>query len=170
MKKEGIPYEGVLYPGLILTEDGPKILEYNARFGDPETQTYMRLLETDLLDIVEACIDKKLNELEIKWKPISACTIVLASGGYPGNYEKGKIISGITEAEKQPEIAVFHAGTKYDENKNLITNGGRVLGVSAIGKNLEEALASAYSAVSKISFEGKQYRRDISKKALLLKK
>ena len=174
MKKEGISYEGVLYPGLILTKDGPKILEYNARFGDPETQTYMRLLDTDLLSIIDAIVDKKLKEVEINWKKIFACNIVLASGGYPGNYEKGKIISGIDEAEKIKNVIVFNAGTTHstnsgqenDENNNLITNGGRVLGISATGETLEEALKTAYEAVSKISFEGMQFRRDIGKSAL----
>lgn len=163
MQKEGTPFVGLLYPGLILTKDGPKILEYNARFGDPETQTYMRLLDTDILDIFDACIDGKLNEIEIKWKNLFACTIVLASGGYPGNYEKGKIISGIP---LKNDIIVFHAGTKFDEKGNLVTNGGRVLGVSAVGNSLAEALKSAYEAVSKISFEGMQYRRDIGQSAL----
>ncbi len=162
-------FEGVLYPGLILTKDGPRILEYNARFGDPETQTYMRLLDTDLLDIIDACIDKKLNEIEIKWKNTNkqycACTIILASGGYPGNYEKSKIIYGIKEAEKNPDIVVFHAGTKKEKEK-IVTNGGRVLGVSATGDTLEEALQKAYKAIEKISFEGMQYRRDIGKSVL----
>jgi phosphoribosylamine---glycine ligase len=167
MNYENNLFIGVIYPGLMLTKDGPKILEYNARFGDPETQTYMRLLETDLLDIVDVCIDGNLAELKINWKLLSACNIVLASGGYPGNYEKGKIISGITEAEKFEDIIVFQAGTKL-ENNNLITNGGRVLGVTATGQNLEEALKKAYEAVKKISFEGMQYRKDIGKKALAI--
>ncbi|KKQ02294.1 MAG: Phosphoribosylamine-glycine ligase [Parcubacteria group bacterium GW2011_GWA2_36_24] len=145
MADERTPFKGVLYPGLILTKDGPKILEYNARFGDPETQTYMRLLDTDLLDIMDACIDKKLNEVEIKWKNLAACTIVLASGGYPGNYEKGKVVFGIPEAEMQPDIVVFHAGTKV-ARQDLATNGGRVLGISATGNTLEEALQKAYKA------------------------
>jgi phosphoribosylamine--glycine ligase len=161
----GNPFSGLLYPGLMLTEDGPKILEYNARFGDPETQAYMRILDTDILDIFDACINGTLNKLEIKWKNNFACNIVLASGGYPGNYEKGKIISGIDEAEMQNDIVVFHAGTKM-ENNNLITNGGRVLGISATGDTLEEALIKAYKAIEKISFDGMQYRRDIGKKAL----
>ncbi len=165
MNEENKLFEGLLYPGLILTEDGPKILEYNARFGDPETQTYMRLLDTDLLDILDACVDGKLDQIKIKWKKLFACTIVLASGGYPGSYEKGKVILGI-EKEKEGKVVIFHAGTKYDEENNLMTNGGRVLGVSATGNSLEEALAAAYEAVSKISFEGMQYRRDIGKKAL----
>ncbi len=166
MKREGIPYEGILYPGLILTKGGPRILEYNARFGDPETQTYMRLLETDLLNIIEACVDKKLSEIEIKWKNLSACNIVLASGGYPEMYEKGKIITGIEEAEKQDGVIVFHAGTKYADNRNLVTNGGRVLGVTAVGDTLEEVLAKAYNRVEEISFEGMYYRKDIGKKTL----
>jgi phosphoribosylamine--glycine ligase len=165
MNKDGNSFLGVLYPGLILTKNGPKILEYNARFGDPETQTYMRLLDTDILDIFNACIDGKLNEVEIKWKNKSACTIVLASGGYPENYEKGKVILGIEEAEMQPDIVVFHAGTKV-VRQDLTTNGGRVLGVSATGDTLEEALQTAYKAIEKISFEGMYYRRDIGHGAL----
>jgi phosphoribosylamine--glycine ligase len=169
MVTNGNTFEGVLFPGLMLTQDGPKILEYNARFGDPETQTYMRLLETDLLDIIDACIDKKLKDLEIKWSSLSACTIVLASAGYPNVYEKGKVISGIEEAEKIENVVVFHAGTTTKDGQ-LVTNGGRVLGVSALDVGLEKALASAYEAISKITFEGMQYRRDIGKKALVLTK
>jgi phosphoribosylamine--glycine ligase len=165
MKSENNTFVGLLYPGLILTKDGPKILEYNARFGDPETQTYMRLLDTDILDIFDACIDGELNEIEIKWKALFACTIILASAGYPGSYEKGKIITGIEEAEMQAEIVVFHAGTQMKRNE-LLTNGGRVLGVSATGSTLEEALEKAYKAVKKISFEGMQYRTDIGKSAI----
>ncbi|MEK7081308.1 MAG: phosphoribosylamine--glycine ligase [Patescibacteria group bacterium] len=168
MSVDGNSFLGLLYPGLILTQNGPKILEYNARFGDPETQTYMRLLDTDILDIFDACIDGNLNKIEVRWKNLSACTIVLASGGYPENYEKGKIISGMKEAELNKDIIIFHAGTKM-ENNNLVTNGGRVLGVSATGNTLENALAKAYKAIEKISFEGMQYRRDIGKKALSLK-
>ncbi len=170
MEYENNVFEGLLYPGLMLTQDGPKIIEYNARFGDPETQSYMRLLHTDLLEIINASVDKKLNQLEVQWKKGFSCNIVLASGGYPGEYEKGKVISGIKEAEEDKDIIVFHAGTKIDENGNLVTNGGRVLGVSAIGETLEEALNKAYKAIEKISFEGIQYRRDIGKKALTLQK
>jgi phosphoribosylamine--glycine ligase len=170
MEHDDVPYEGILYPGLMLTESGPKILEYNARFGDPETQSYMRLLDTDLLEIINMSLDKKLNELEVRWKENTyACNIVLASGGYPGDYEKGKFITGIEEASKMEDIIIFHAGTKLNENGELVTNGGRVLGVSAIGKTLEEALAKAYKAVDKISFEGMQYRKDIGQKALYTK-
>lgn len=169
MREDGNTFKGVVYPGLMLTSAGPKILEYNARFGDPETQTYMRLLDTDLLDIVDACIDGTLDQIEINWKKLSACTIVLASGGYPEKYEKGKIIKGIEEAEKQEGIIVFHAGTKYDDNGNLVTNGGRVLGVTAMGDTLEEALANAYKAVERISFDGMYFRKDIGKRALAIR-
>ncbi len=186
MSKDGNPFLGVLYPGLILTENGPKILEYNARFGDPETQTYMRLLETDIVDIFDACIDGNLDKIEIKWKRGFACTIVLASGGYPENYEKGKVISGIdSPLEEYPkggvdkihpprlsatpqegnDVVIFHAGTKA-VGENFVTNGGRVLGISATGDTLQEALAKAYKAIEKISFEGMQYRRDIGQSAL----
>jgi phosphoribosylamine--glycine ligase len=181
MHEDGNTFCGLLYPGLILTKDGPKILEYNARFGDPETQSYMRLLDSDILNLVDACLvpdvgipqggsltPGSLNGTKLKWKDGFACTIVLASGGYPGNYEKEKVISGIEEAEKENDIIVFHAGTKIKDGK-LVTNGGRVLGVSSVGKTLEEALQKAYKAVEKISFEGMQYRKDIGKKALSLK-
>ena len=170
MQAEGIPFVGILYPGLMLTNTGLKILEFNARFGDPETQSYMRLLDTDLLDILDACIDGTLVDLKINWKQNSACTIVLASGGYPLNYEKGKIISGIERAEQNPAVVVFQAGTTLSEKWGLVTNGGRVLGVSAVGKNLSTALETAYEAVKKISFEGMQYRRDIGKKTLSMLK
>jgi len=171
LQKEGIEYKGVLYPGLILTKDGPKILEFNARFGDPETQIYMRLLKTDLLDIVDACIDGTLDKVKIEWKKEFACTIVLASGGYPGEYEKGKVItvptegrgSTIAEAIGRGEgVVIFHAGTIIRDGK-LLTNGGRVLGVSSLGKSLEESLGKAYGAIEKISFEGMYYRKDIGK-------
>ncbi|HBB49439.1 TPA: phosphoribosylamine--glycine ligase [Candidatus Nomurabacteria bacterium] len=169
MNSDGYPFVGVIYPGLVLHKDGLKILEYNARFGDPETQTYMRLLDTDILDIFDACLDGKLNEIEIIWRNAYACTIILASGGYPGNYEKGKVVSGIDDAERELDIIVFHAGTAAKDDK-FVTNGGRVLGVSAIGITLEETLAKAYKAIEKISFEGMQYRKDIGKSALLLSK
>lgn len=153
----------------MLTDEGPKVFEFNSRFGDPETQAYMRLLDSDILDMFDASIDGTLPNLEIKWKNTNkqycACNIALASGGYPGNYEKGKVISGIDEAEMQPDIIVFHAGTKNQDGK-LVTNGGRVLGVSATGSSLEEALSKAYKAIEKVSFEGMQYRKDIGKSSL----
>ena len=169
MSEEGAPFMGVLYAGLMRTSDGPKILEFNARFGDPETQTYMRLLDSDIIEIFFACIEGKLSSKKIEWKKQSACTIVLASGGYPGNYEKGKIISGIGDAELDSDIVVFHAGTASKDGE-IVTNGGRVLGVSATGETLEVALEKAYKAVAKISFEGMQYRRDIGQKTLQLQK
>lgn len=165
MNEESAPFVGLLYPGLILTESGPKLLEYNARFGDPETQSYMRLLETDILDIFDACIDGTLVNLDIKFKNFFACTVILASDGYPENYEKGKVISGIDKAEMQPDIVVFHAGTAT-KDRELVTSGGRVLGVSATGNTLDEALQKAYKAVESISFEGMQYRKDIGKSTL----
>jgi phosphoribosylamine--glycine ligase len=167
MREDGTPFEGIIYPGLMLTANGAKILEYNARFGDPETQTYMRLLETDILDIVDACIDGTLSKMKIKWHAHSACTIVLASAGYPEKSDKGKEIKGIDETEMNKNVVVFHAGTKISDGK-LVTNGGRVLGVSAIGKDLHEALETAYKAIKKIQFEGMQYRRDIGEQALKL--
>ncbi|HEY4503280.1 MAG TPA: phosphoribosylamine--glycine ligase [Candidatus Paceibacterota bacterium] len=170
MMKESKPFQGVIYPGLMLSHGHLKILEYNARLGDPETQTYMRLLETDILDIFDACIDQKLSELEIKWSHLSACTIILTSAGYPGNYEKGEVITGIETAEKNSNVVVFHAGTKLNESGSLVTNGGRVLGVSATGSTLKIALATAYEAISKIHFEGIYYRRDIGKKSLTQRK
>ncbi|MBP6060767.1 MAG: phosphoribosylamine--glycine ligase, partial [Candidatus Pacebacteria bacterium] len=162
MKKEGRPFVGILYPGIMLTSEGPKVFEFNSRFGDPETETYMRLLDTDILDIFESSLDRKIDDLNINWKKGFACTIMLASAGYPGNYEKGKKIFGLDEIKNIKDIVVFHAGTKMVE-KNLVTNGGRVLGVSATGENLDEALKKAYDAVSKIKFEGMQYRKDIGK-------
>ncbi|OGJ10709.1 phosphoribosylamine--glycine ligase [Candidatus Nomurabacteria bacterium RIFOXYC2_FULL_36_19] len=169
MAEEGRPFVGILYPGIMLTAEGPKVFEFNSRFGDPETQAYMRLLETDFIDIVEASLEEKLKDLEIKWKKDTfACNIALASGGYPGSYEKEKVISGVEEAKMQPDIVVFHAGTKI-VRQDLTTNGGRVLGVSAIGNTLEEALKKVYKAIEKISFDGMQYRKDIGKSALEIK-
>ncbi len=162
MKEDGKPFVGCLYPGIMLTEEGPKVFEFNSRFGDPETQTYMRLLETDFLDIVDASLNKTLNTLEIKFRDMFACNIALASAGYPGTYEKGKEIS---IGKLDEDIIVFHAGTAIKDGK-LVTSGGRVLGVSATGGSLKEALSKAYSAIEKISFEGMQYRKDIGKKAM----
>lgn len=163
--KLGINYIGCLYPGLMITQNGPKVLEFNARFGDPETQTYMRLLETDLIDIIEASLEGRLWEINIAWRPGFAVCIVLASSGYPGEYKKGFIVAGVEEAEKIPEVVVFHAGTKYSEGE-IVTNGGRVLGVTATGETLEKALQKAYQACGIINFEGKHYRKDIGAKSL----
>ncbi len=164
---ENISYKGILYPSIMLTDGGPKIIEFNARFGDPEAQTYIRLLETDLLDMLDASIDGNLGELNYKWRQDSACTVVIASKGYPGGYESGKEILGIDAAEMSRDIIIFQAGTKVQDNK-LVTNGGRVLGVSALGRNLDDAVKNAYSAVKKINFDGMQYREDIGREALLI--
>lgn len=163
MKRRGIVYKGILYPGIMVTKTGPKVLEFNARFGDPETQSYMRLLKTDLFEIFEACIDGKLADTNIKWTRQSACCIVLASKGYPQSSQKGIPIHGISDAEKEDGIVVFHASTKKIGN-DIVTNGGRILGVTATGKNLKVALKKAYKAVKKIHLDGMQYRHDIGKR------
>jgi phosphoribosylamine--glycine ligase len=165
LKAHGSPFTGVLYPGLLLTKKGIKVLEFNARFGDPETQTYMRLLQTDLLEILNACATASLSDVDIKWGYRSAITIVVASGGYPGKYQTGLPITGIEDAESDEDVVVFHAGTKMQSGQ-LVTNGGRVLGVTATARNLREAQKKAYAAVKKIHFEGMQYRTDIADKAL----
>jgi len=164
LNKRGAPYTGILYPGLKMPGEGPKVLEYNARFGDPECQVYMRLLKTDILDLFEACVDQSLDTQNLEWNSGFAVNIVVASGGYPDEYKKGFPITGIEEAEKLPDIVVFHAGTTFDGT--LKTSGGRVLGVSAVGSTLQEALDRAYEAVGKIHFEGMYFRRDIGAKAL----
>ena len=161
----GSPYVGVLYPGISMSPQGPKVLEFNARMGDPETQVYMRLLKNDLLDLLEASIFVNLDKVKLEWSPGFAVNIVIASGGYPDEYKKGFPITGIEEAEKVEGVVVFHAGTAI-ESGQLVTAGGRVLGVSATGATLKEALDSAYEACDKIHFEGMYFRRDIGAKAL----
>ena len=160
LKADGLLFSGMLFPGLMMTPDGPKVLEFNCRFGDPETQSLMRRLKGDLLDLIEATIDGRLSSATPEWDTRAAVCIVLASGGYPGPIEKGKVITGIEAASADPEVVVFHAGTALKDGK-VVTNGGRVLGVTALGATLEEARAKAYAAADKISFEGKQLRRDI---------
>lgn len=157
-KDEGLDYKGILFIGLMIEENKPKVLEFNVRFGDPETQSVLVRLETDIVDIFESMIKGTLSTQEIKWSNKSAVTIVLASGGYPDRYEKGKVITGLEQIENS---IVFHAGTKEKEGK-IITDGGRVLGVTSIGDTTEEARDKAYEDVKKISFEGMQYRRDIA--------
>ena len=161
MQKEGRPFKGVLYFGLMLTPQGPKVVEYNARFGDPETQPILSMLETDLLDIFEAVIEERLHELDIRWKPGAACCVVLASGGYPGSYQTGLEITGL--ADVPAGVTVYHAGTKL-ENGKYVTGGGRVLGVTATGDSLDAAVRAAYAGVEKIHFENAHYRRDIGRK------
>ncbi|HEY4526793.1 MAG TPA: phosphoribosylamine--glycine ligase [Candidatus Paceibacterota bacterium] len=165
LKAQGKPFAGLLYPGLKMTPTGPKVVEFNARFGCPEAEVYMRLMKNDLLDLLDACIEGMIAEQRLEWKDGFAVTIMLASGGYPNEYKKGLPITGIEEAENDNGVVVFHAGTKI-ENGQLVTSGGRVLSVSATGKTLKEALDRAYTAADKIQFEGKYMRRDIGTKAL----
>ena len=163
MKAEGREFKGVIFFGLMLTEDGPKVLEYNARFGDPETQVVLPRMENDIIDVFEACIDGTLDNIELKFKDNAAVCVVLASDGYPLKYEKGKIISGLDKFNGSEEYYCFHAGTKFDENGNIVTNGGRVLGVTAIGADLKTARANAYAATDWIKFDNKYMRHDIGK-------
>ncbi len=162
MRAEGRPFRGCLYFGLMLTPKGPKVIEYNARFGDPETQVVLPLLETDLLDIMEAVVEERLDGQDIQWKKGCAACVVMASGGYPGSYAKGIVIEGLDESGQVPGATVYHAGTKQ-ENGRFVTAGGRVLGVTAVGDTLDEALEHAYSAVEKIHFAGQHYRHDIGR-------
>ncbi|QDX92411.1 phosphoribosylamine--glycine ligase [Brevibacillus laterosporus] len=169
MVKEGIPFRGVLYTGLMLTEDGPKVVEFNARLGDPETQVVLPLLETDLIDIIMATLNGTLADLDITWSKQSAVTVVMASPGYPGEYPTGAVINGVdapvaaSQKAGESEI-VFHAGTKQQDD-HFVTSGGRVLAVTALGDSLQQAKEKAYQAVSRISFTGAHYRRDIADKA-----
>ena len=160
MKAEGRSYQGILYAGLMLTKHGPKILEFNARFGDPETQPLLVRMESDIIPLFEACIDGTLEQCDLKWKPETSVCVVMAAKGYPGSYEKGKEISGLDEAGALPDVVVFHAGTKGESGK-VLTNGGRVLGITATGPDTPSAIAKAYEAVSKIKWDGIHYRKDI---------
>jgi phosphoribosylamine---glycine ligase len=187
--EEGIDYRGILYPGVMLvptgragsplpaanaqggahgvtrpTEFTPKILEFNARFGDPETQVYLTRLENDLVELLDASVSGTLGKVELKWSPLASVCVVMASGGYPGSYPKGKVISGLDAASTMPNTKVFHAGTALKDGK-IVTNGGRVLGVTALGKNLKAAQTAAYAAMEKIHFDGAHFRRDIAAKA-----
>jgi phosphoribosylamine--glycine ligase len=161
MRRRGTPYVGVLYAGLMLTERGMRVLEFNCRFGDPETQVLLPLLENDLVDIFLACIEGRLDEIEVRWRPAHTVCVVMASGGYPGAYEKGKLITGVEKANALPDTVVFQAGTKRQDGK-LITAGGRVLAVTSVGASLEEARARAYAGAALINFEGAQNRSDIA--------
>ena len=160
MHEEGRKYEGVLYVGLMLTAEGPKVLEYNCRFGDPETQPQMLRMESDLVDLIMAALEGKMLEQEVIWSPNPSGCVIMASGGYPGKYEKGKKIEGLKETENAPGVTVFHAGTKIKDG-DFYTNGGRVLGVCSSQKTLAETMTSIYSAVQTIRFEGAHYRKDI---------
>ena len=160
MKNEGRPFTGIMFFGLMLTEKGPKLLEYNARFGDPEAQVVLPRLQTDLVDIFEYAIEGKLNEIDVKWDDKAAVCVILASGGYPVKYEKGYEIKGLQAQKNKDDVIVFHAGTKKVDDK-IITNGGRVLGLTAIGKDIDEARDIAYKTVEEVDFTNKHFRKDI---------
>ena len=165
LNRSGTPYRGLLYAGLMLTPSGPKVLEYNARFGDPETQPLMVRLKSDLLEALLAVCHGELDKVCLDWDPRPSVCVVMASGGYPGTYEKGKVIEGLDQAKKLDDVVVFHAGTAAQDGK-VVTSGGRVLGVTALGEDIAQAKSRAYQAVAKINFDGAYYRRDISDKAL----
>ncbi len=165
MVKENRKFKGCLYFGLMVTPNGVKVIEYNCRFGDPETQVVLPVLDTDIVDIMEAIYDEKLDEIDIKWKDEACACVVMASGGYPKKYATGLEISGLDNSGQVENAFVYHAGTRFEDGK-FLTAGGRVLGVTATGENLEKALEKAYEAVGKINFENAHYRKDIGKKAL----
>lgn len=166
MAEEGRCYRGILYLGLMITAEGPKVVEYNCRFGDPETQVVLPLLKTDLLDLMLRYSTGGGKGLTVEQHPGAAACVVMASGGYPGSYPKGKEITGLEKAEEVGEVIVFHAGTRFGDSGQIETAGGRVLGITATGDELSDALNLAYQAIGKISFEGMQFRRDIGKKGL----
>jgi phosphoribosylamine--glycine ligase len=166
-REEGIDFRSILYPGIMLTNSGPKVLEFNARFGDPETQVYLTRLENDLVELLEASVDGTLGQIQLQWSRLASVCVVMASGGYPGSYPKGKIISGLEQAAGLPKTKVFHAGTALADGK-VVTNGGRVLGVTAWAEDLRLALAAAYRAVGTIQFNGAHFRHDIAAKATCL--
>lgn len=163
MKAEGRPFQGIIFFGLMLTEKGPRVLEYNARFGDPETQVVLPRMKNDLITVMEACVDGKLSEIELEFEDNAAVCVVLASDGYPVKYEKGFVVEGLEAFEKQEGYYAFHAGTKFDSEGRIVTNGGRVLGVTAKGEDLKTARANAYQAVEWVNFENKYCRKDIGK-------
>ncbi len=165
LKKEGIKYKGVLYAGIMLKDGEPYVLEFNCRFGDPETQPLMTRLDADLLEIALSVTDERLHEASIGWRPEASVCVVAASGGYPGKYETGKVITGLDEVKNMKDIVVFHAGTAY-EGQDIVTSGGRVLGVTALGSDIREARDRAYEAIGKIHFEGMHYRKDIAGRAV----
>ena len=161
MAAEGRPFKGVIFFGLMLTEKGPKVLEYNARFGDPEAQVVLPRMKNDILEVMEACIDGRLDEIRLEFEDSAAVCVVLASEGYPLHYEKGFAISGLERFDKEEGYYCFHAGTKFDENGTLVTNGGRVLGITAKGPDLKKARENAYRATEWVQFDNKYMRRDI---------
>lgn len=165
MAKRGTPYIGVLYAGLMIKDGKFNVIEFNARFGDPEAQPVLSLLESDLVEIAQACVDGRLTGTEVKWKTGAACAVVIASKGYPGKYETGKVITGIDEANKLKNVKIFQSSTKLN-GKEIVTSGGRVLSVTATGSSIKDAIENAYLGVSRIKFEGMHYRKDIGKAVL----
>ncbi|MBI5894173.1 MAG: phosphoribosylamine--glycine ligase [Deltaproteobacteria bacterium] len=165
MRAEGRIFKGVLYAGLMLTKKGPKVLEFNARFGDPETQPILMRLKTDIVALFMAAIENRLKDIKLEWDKKTAVCVVMASEGYPGDYEKGKVINGLDNLKDMKDVFVFHAGTSVKDGR-LVTNGGRVLGVTAIGTGIKRAIKNAYTAVEKINWDGVHYRRDIGAKAV----
>lgn len=166
LQAEGKPYVGVLYAGLMLTQAGPKVLEFNCRLGDPETEAILPLLKSDLVAVCQACLDGTLDQLEVQWQAGAAATVVAASAGYPGDYPRGREITGLVEAEALPQVVVFHAGTRRTEAGQVLTDGGRVLAVTGWGDTLPTALERAYAGLGQIHFQGMHFRRDIGAKAL----
>ncbi|MBX6326735.1 MAG: phosphoribosylamine--glycine ligase, partial [Chthoniobacterales bacterium] len=162
--REQVEFRGLLYPGLMITAAGPRVLEFNCRFGDPETQALLPRLKSDLLPLLEATIDGNIEQCATEWDPRPAVSVILASAGYPGKYETGKTISGLDDASRLGDVHIFHAGTKR-ANSEIVTAGGRVLAVTALGETVEAARARAYAAVERIHFEGCHYRRDIASEA-----
>lgn len=165
MEKEGCPYKGILYAGLMITEDGPKVIEFNCRFGDPEAQVVIPRMATDFLKPILGTIDGTLDKVKFRWSRSKCVCVVMASGGYPGSYKKGYTIDGIEKAEKMDGTVVFHAGTSFSED-DLVTSGGRVLGVTSMGNTIKETIKKTYASVKKIEFQDVHYRKDIGKKAL----
>jgi phosphoribosylamine--glycine ligase len=165
MAEEEAPFSGVLYCGLMMTARGPQVLEFNARFGDPETQAILMRLDSDLVDAIEACVDGKLSDTELRWSPGASACVVASSAGYPAAYKTGFPITGLEAAARIPGVEVFHAGTTQIRGQ-VVTSGGRVLGATAAAPSLEEALQRAYQALAEIQFEGMYYRRDIGHRAL----
>ncbi len=165
MNRQGMPYKGILYAGLMMTSGGPRVLEFNVRFGDPETQPILMRLKSDLIEVCLAVCEGKLDNVTLKWDPRPAVCVVMASGGYPGDYEKGKVITGLDAANAMEDVVVFHAGTAMKDGQ-VVTSGGRVLGVTAMGADVAAAKARAYEAVGRISFEGAYCRTDIADKAI----
>ncbi len=166
MSKMGTPYKGLLYAGIMITEQGPKVIEYNCRFGDPEAQAVIPRLATDFIKPLKACCDGELDHITLRWSRSSSVCVVMASQGYPGKYAKGHIISGTDRAEKMDNVAVFHSGTTLNEKGDLVTSGGRVLGVTGMAPTVPEAIRLTYQAVRKIDFNGAFYRKDIGQRAL----